>query len=446
MNEEMLLAISRKMLATIVSKRTSVQLKYRYYDAEQEVRDLGISMPVKLLMLQSGLGWASKAVDVIADRMNFDAFENDRLGINALHEIADETEAVDQAKVDARIAGCAFIGIVDDPQTGEQRYMPFTALEATGVLNTTNGLLKYGLAITRYNNEATRADKYGDDSLNYAENWVLFTEEFTAFFEKRRLVSYVPNRTGRTRLYLFANEPSTKQPFGRSAISRDARLLIQSGLRTLRRSEVAGEFYSAPQRYLLGISEEFEKEEGMDLQLGKIALVEGDGEGNNPTAGQWTQQSMTPFSDQLKMFAQQFCVKTKLTLHQLGFDTANPTSAESYEAQHEDQRVLAVKCQKHFGRSLKRLAIGVRLAASDTSVITPEMRAIKPHFDSFFRVEIGKAGDAVNKVVQVLPQLKESTGLYYHLGMSVAEAEKYAQEAAQSSANISTVMTGTGGA
>lgn len=443
MNEEQLLAISRQLLSTIVSKRTSVQLKYRYYEAEQEVRDLGISMPVKLLMLQSGLGWASKAVDVIADRLNFDAFENDRLGLNQLHEIADETEAVDQAKVDARIAGCAFVGIVDDPQTGEKRYVPFTALEATGILNVTNGLLKYGLAITRFNREDKLADKYNSEPLNYAENWTLFAEDFTAIFEKRRLVSFIPNRTGRTRLYLFANEPSTKQPFGRSAISKECRLLIQSGLRTLRRSEVAGEFYSAPQRYLLGISEDFEKEEGMDLQLGKIALIEGNEEGGGQvTAGQWTQQSMTPFSDQLKMFAQQFCVKTKLSLHQLGFDTENPTSAESYEAQHEDQRVLVEKCQKHFGKSLKRLAIGLRLTTSDTSVITPEMRAINPHWKPIFRVEIGKAGDAINKVVQVVPQLKSSPRLYYLLGLSVAEAEKYAQE--QSQIDVGSIMSGNG--
>lgn len=440
MNEDQLLALSRQLLATIVSKRTSIQLKYRYYEAEQEVRDLGISMPVKLLMLNSGLGWASKAVDVIADRLNFDAFENDRVGINALHEIADETEAVDQAKVDARIAGCSFIGIVDDPLTGDQRYMPFTALEATGILNTTNGLLKYGLAITNYNRDVKFADKYGSDPTLYARDWVLFAEDFTAFFENRKLVNWVPNPTRRNRLYLFANEPSTKQPFGRSAISKDCRLLIQSGLRTLRRSEVAGEFYSAPQRYLLGISEDFEKEDGMDLQLGKIALVEGDGEGNNPTAGQWTQQSMAPFSDQLKMFAQQFCVKTKLTLHQLGFDSENPTSAESYEAQHEDQRVLVEKCQKQFGAALKRTALGLRLTASGTSLVTPEMRAVKPHWRPIFRIEVGKAGDAINKVIQVVPQLKKSPQLYYMLGLTVAEAEKYAAENA--TIDTGTIMTG----
>lgn len=443
MNREELLNISRQLLATIVSKRTSVQLKYKYYEAEQEVRDLGISMPVKLLMLQAGLGWASKAVDVVADRLNFDAFENDRLGINDLFEIADETEAIDQAKRDARIGGCAFVGIVDDPQTGEKRFMPFTALEATGVLNTTNGLLKYGLAITRFNRDEKLCDKYGSESLYYAENWVLFTEEFTVFFENREPVRAIPNKTGRARLYLIANRPTVKQPFGRSAISKECRLLIQAGIRTMRRSEVAGEFYSAPQRYLLGISEEFEKEEGMDLQLGKIALIEGDGEGNAPTAGQWTQQSMTPYSDQLKMFAQQFCVKTNLTLRQLGFDTNNPSSAEAYEAAHEDLRLDVETSQKHLGRSLKRLAIGLRLVESDIAQVTPDMRAIKPHWQPVFRIEVGKAGDAVNKVVQVVPQLKQSPRLYYMLGMGVREAEKYAQE--QASIDPSAVMAGNGG-
>lgn len=441
MNEEQLLALSRQLLEIIVSKRTSVQLKYRYYEAEQEIRDLGISMPARLLMLQSGLGWASKAVDVVADRLNFDAFENDRLGINDLYDMADETEAVDQVKHDARIAGCGFLAIIDDDQSGEKRFMPFTALEATGILNTANGLLKYGLAITRYNRDQKTAEKYGQNALNFAENWVLFAEDFTAIFEKRKLVRVVANNTRRTRLYLVANQPTVKQPFGRSAISRECRLLIQSGLRTLRRSEIAGEFYSAPQRYLLNISEEFEKEEGMDLQLGKIALIEGNDEGNGEVkAGQWTQQSMTPYSDQLKMFAQQFCAKTSLTLHQLGFDTENPTSAESYEAQHEDQRVLVEKCQKHFGTALKRIAIGLRLAVSDVSAVTPEMRLIKPHWKPIFRVEIGKSGDAINKAVQVLPQLKKSPQLYYHLGLGVREAEKYAAEAA--TIDTTTIMSG----
>lgn len=444
MDEAQLESLSRKLLGIIVSKRQKVQLKYDYYEAEQQVRDLGISMPAKLLALQSGLGWASKAVDVVADRLSFDAFENDRLGINQLYAIADETEAVDQAKHDALIAGCSFIAIVDDESIVGKRFVPFSALEATGVLNTTTGLLQYGLAITQYNRDEKLASKYNTEPLNMAEDWVLFGEDFTAIYEKRQLVRIIRNTTGRNLLHLLANRPTTKQPFGRSVISRECRLLIQAGLRTMRRSEVAGEFYSSPQRYLIGVSEEFEKDESMDLQLGKIAVIEKDGDGDKPEAGQWTQHSMTPYSDQLKMFAQQFCAKTGLTLHSLGFDTSNPTSAESYEAQNEDLRLLVDRTAKHFGFVLKKMAITLRLAASDTNVITDDMRAIVPHWEPVFKVDIGPAGDAFNKIIQTVPELKQSNRMFYMLGMSVAEAERYTQQ--QQTADLSSIMSGSGGA
>jgi hypothetical protein len=443
-SEAELLALSQKLLGIIVSKRDRVKTKYAYYEAEQRMRDLGISMPARLLALQSGLGWASKAVDVMADRLSFDAFENDRLGINDLYEIADETEAVDQAKHDMFIAGCSFIAITDDDQIFEKRFVPFSALEATGVLNVTTGLLRYGLTITQYNRDQSLADKYSTNSINYAEDWILFAEGYTAIFEKRRLVRVVPNNTGRNLLYLLANRPTTKEPFGRSIISREARLLIQSGLRTMNRAEVAGEFYSAPQRYLLGVSEDFEKDESMDLTLGKIAVIESDDEGKAPTAGQWQQQSMTPYAGQLQMIAQQFCAKTSLTLHSLGFDTSNPTSAESYEAQNEDLRLVVEKTGKHLGVVLKKLAIGLRLAKSDTSLITPEMRAIVPHWHPVFKVDIGPAGDAFNKVLQTVPELKGSVRMYYMLGMNVAEATKYADAANKT--DIANAMGGGAGA
>lgn len=443
MNEAELLSLSRNLLGTIVSKRTKVQHKYDYYEAEQRLRDLGISMPAKLLALQSGLGWASKAVDTVADRLSFDAFENDRLGINQLYEIADETEAVDQAKHDALIAGCAFIAVVDDDQLMMKRFMPFSALEATGELNMTTGLLKYGLAITRYNRDEKLSSKYNEDSVYFAEDWVLFAENYTAIFENRRLKRFVMNPTGRNYLHLLANRPTTKQPFGRSVISKECRLLIQAGLRTMRRSEVAGEFYSSPQRYILGVSEEFEKDESMDLQLGRIAVIESDDEGKAPTAGQWQQQSMAPYSDQLKMFAQQFCAKTGLTLHSLGFDTSNPTSAESYEAQNEDLRLIVDRTSKHFGNVLKKMAITLRLAASGTRIVTQEMRDIVPHWEPVFKVDIGPAGDAFNKILQTVPELKESNRMFYMLGMSVKEAEKYAAAARQNS-SVTSIMSGNG--
>lgn len=441
MNESDLKKLSASMLATIISKRSKVQQKYAYYEAEQRIQDLGISMPAKLKLIEAGLGWASTAVDTMADRLSFDAFENDRLGVNELYSIADETEAVDQAKLDAFIAGCSFVSIVDDDSIQEKRFMAFNALEATGILNTKTGLLKYGLAITHFNRDEKFVNEYHSKPLYFARDWVLFAEGWTAIFENRQLVQIIRNNTGRTRMQLIAHRPSSKQPFGRSLISKECRLIIQGALRTVRRSEISAEFYSMPQRYLLGVDENFEKDESMDLAIGKILAIEKGEDGESPDVGQWTQQSMSPHSDHLKMFAQQFSSKTKLPLRALGFTTDNPTSAESYEAQNEDLRLYVERRSEEFGSAIKKLSITLRLIKSDSNVVTPEMRALNPHWRPIFKVEVGKTGDAVGKIVEVLPAFKQSNRLYYMLGMSVKEAERMIAEQDQSN-DIASIMTG----
>ena len=46
-----------------------------------------------------------------------------------------------------------------------------------------------------------------------------------------------------------------------------------------------------------------------------------DEDGDSPTLGQFSQQSMTPHTEQLRMFAALFAGETGLTLDDLGFAT-----------------------------------------------------------------------------------------------------------------------------
>ncbi len=71
-------------------------------------------------------------------------------------------------------------------------------------------------------------------------------------------------------------------------------------------------------------------------------------DGNKPSIGQFTQQSMQPHNDQLKMFASLFAGETGLTLDDLGFATDNPSSAEAIAAAHENLRLTAKKAQRTF--------------------------------------------------------------------------------------------------
>ena len=59
--------------------------------------------------------------------------------------------------------------------------------------------------------------------------------------------------------------------------------------------------------------------------LSNRGFVTKDEDGDNPVLGQFQQQSMTPYWEQLKMFAALFAGETGLTLDDLGFASDNPS-------------------------------------------------------------------------------------------------------------------------
>lgn len=124
-----------------------------------------------------------------------------------------------------------------------------------------------------------------------------------------------------------------------------------SALRTIKRSEVAAEFFSFPQKYVTGLDDgaegTFDKWAAAMSAMMRFTLNE-DGQ-DHVRVGQFSQQSMAPHMEQLKMFASLFAGETGLTLDDLGFVTSNPSSAEAIKAAHEGLRLTARKAQKVFG-------------------------------------------------------------------------------------------------
>src|SRR5690606_7935787 len=86
-------------------------------------------------------------------------------------------------KQDAFIAGCAFIPVSDDPETNQKLLIPFTAMEATGEVDQRTGLLKYGLAVTRWS--IPKPKKHG---INFQpEDYIVFHPNFTAIYNSRTI-------------------------------------------------------------------------------------------------------------------------------------------------------------------------------------------------------------------------------------------------------------------
>ena len=125
--------------------------------------------------------------------------------------------------------------------------------------------------------------------------------------------------------------------------------IVQSALRTVKRSEVSAEFYSFPQKYVLGLSNDAEPMDKWKATMSSMLTFTKDESDDFPTVGQFTQQSMSPYTEQLRTFAALFAGESGLTMDDLGFVSDNPSSAEAIKASHENLRLAARKAQRTFG-------------------------------------------------------------------------------------------------
>lgn len=424
--------LAQKLVLQLASCEPRVQTKYEYYDADNDISDFGISTPAKLVRLRPGIGWASRAVNTLSDRVVFEGFAKDTFGINQYLESINGFGVINNVKHDAYIGGCAFVAVSDDPESDKKILVPFTAAEATGVVDQTTGLLKVGLAVTRWAEPQPKSKAKG---IRFAPaDYLVFTPVYTAIFIDRELVELVPNPTGRTLLHPITRRSSANRPLGKSRISNTVRRIINEVGRQKRREEIAEEFYSLPQRYINGLAEGASKDEGLDSAIGKVWAITKDEDGDKPDIGQLTQMDIAQFETAKKDKARDFCAETGLTLRNLGYETGNPSSPESLVAMSDDLLLEATNSQEEMGKQIKEIAITLRLALDENNVVPDALRQIVPAWKPIFQVDIGAAGDAVFKLFEAMPELQGSIAGYRFLGIGIKEAEELQAKRAASTA------------
>jgi hypothetical protein len=310
------------------------------------------------------------------------------------------------------------------------KLLPFTATEATGDIDQRTGLLDSGLAVLRWIQYDENASARGWSKVGLIpQDYALFTRDFTAYFVNQQLAWITENPTKRPLLHVITHRQSADRPFGKSRISNTVRRIIDEVGRLKVRYEIAAEFYSAPQRYVNGLADDSIDNAKLEAALGKIWTITKDEDGEKPEIGQLQQMSINQFSDEKKDLARDFCAETALTLRNLGYETANPTSAESLSAMSDDLLLEAQACQSEFGREFREIAISARMAVEGISVVPENLKDIEAAWKPVFQIDIGSAGDAAYKLIQVMPELAGTTTLYRMLGMNVREAEELAQKA-----------------
>ena len=328
------------------NKRSRVLLRYNYYEQKAIASDLGISTPKGLEWLNSINGWCSKAVDSLADRLQFDKFDNDYFGFTEMFNQNNPDIFYDDSILSALISSCSFVLITKGERTDLGQRIRFQVIDggnATGIIDDYTKLLTEGYAVLKR-----------DDSGNVVR-YAYCTPSKTQIFEGGKLIAEESFNSPYCALVPVIYKPDAKRQFGHSRISRACMDYARQAMRTVKRMEISAEFYSFPQKYITGLAQDSEDLDKWKSAMSSMLAFTKDDEGGSPTVGQFQTASMAPHVEQIKSIASMFAGETGLTLDDLGFVTSNPSSAEAIKAGHENLRLTATKAQRCFGVGFKNV-------------------------------------------------------------------------------------------
>lgn len=373
-------------------RKIRVDTRYRYYEMKNRIRELDISTPPKLKGMQTVLGWCGKAVDSLADRLMFREFAEDNFSINEIFQMNNPDTFFDSAVLSALIGSCSFVYISKDEDDYPKLQM-IDGRNATGVMDPVTGLLTEGYAVLERDcRDNPKVEAY-------------FTKGNTRIIKDGRFWD-IPNNVPYPLLVPIVNRPDVKRPFGHSRISRAAMDIVNSAMRTVKRAEISAEFYSFPQKYVVGTSQEAEPLDKWKSAMSYMVEITKDEDGDKPTFGQFQQQSMTPHTEQLRMFAGLFAGETGLTLDDLGFPTENPSSAEAIKASHENLRLIARKAQRTFGTGFLNVGYLAACLRDDVAYERRQFYLTKPKWEPVFEPDaaaLSSYGDGAIKINQAIP-------------------------------------------
>lgn len=390
------------------NKRLNVFKRYTFYEMKNLTFDFGISSPPELKYWNSIVGWCARAVDSLADRLDFHGFRDDVFDLQGIYDLNNKDILFDSAILGALISSCDFIYVSED-ESGFPRLQVIDGGNATGIIDPITGMLNEGYAVLER-----------DESCNPIKE-AYFTYEYTAYYENGNLVDTRTNKAPYPCLVPFVFRPDSVRPFGHSRISRACMSIVGSALRTIKRSEISAEFYSFPQKWATGLDptvQEMDKWMAAMSAMMKFTLNE---DGNDHVkVGQFTQQSMAPHVEQLKMFASLFAGECGLTTDDLGFSGVNPSSYDAIRASHENLRLTARKAQKSFNVGIINAGYlgacirdGMKYQRSQLSFTTPVWTPVFPADVSM----LGAIGDAIGKINTAYPEYLTEDKLYEITGL-----------------------------
>lgn len=391
----------------LATKQYRVQTRYRYYEMKECHTPRNLMVPDQLKNKFSiKLGWCTKAVDSLADRLQFRGFKNDNLDLTSIYQMNNFDVLADSAILGALITSCDFIYISMD-KNGYPRMQVIDGYNATGIMDEITGMLEEGYAVLdRDENDQIISEAY-------------FGKGYTDFYIKGQEPYRIENICSYPLLVPIVYRPDAKRPFGHSRISRACMKYQNNVTDTLLNMAICSETNAFVQKYIAGSDPDMEFDSSR-AWMSSFLNISASEDGTKPDLGQFQQASLAPYIDEIETQASLFAGEVGLTLDDLGFSKSNPASVDAIRASHENLRLTARKAQRQFGIGFLNAGYLAACLRDDFDYNREVLYETKPIWEPVFEPDanaIGMIGDAAVKINSAVPgyfnaeNLRDLTGI-----------------------------------
>ena len=407
--------------------------KDKYYNGHVTLGDvnLGVALPEGFRGLEIGCEWGAKAVDVLASRSMFDGFvgasgnESD-----AMRGICDSNGLLfeyGKACRDELKYGCSFATLSADSEIGVKIrfHSPMTS---AALWDGEKGRIKCGFAIIDTAPDEAKDSTWHPSLVNF------YTDDAVVVLRaqnERWFAERYPHKMGRPLMEPFVWNATNQKPFGRSRIKKPVRELIKGYVRTVANATIGLEFSTAPQKYLLGLTDEqydVVVNQKFKQYIGSlIASTTNPETGEKPTFGQLPQGTITPHVNMIRLLATQFSAATGLTISDVGIvNDANPTSSEAIIAQSQTLVLMAEQLNAGNGDALHNIALMAQAIARNVRLedLTEDERDVIAHFKNPAMPSVSSTADAAIKIASARQGFAQTDTFLEMIGFDQADIRR----------------------
>lgn len=407
--------------------------KERYYEGSVSLGEvnLGLAIPDRIRNLSVKCAWGAKAVDVLAARSMFDGY---------VTESGQAAETIDRIVRDNRLIfeygkacrdelkyGCTFATLSADVP-GSCRIRFHSPTTAAAKWDGARGGIAYGMAVIAMSH-LTAGDVWQPRILN------LYTDDAVVVIRRNEtdvyFAEYLRHQMGRPLMEPMIWNATSAKPLGRSRLKDPIRSMIQGYIRTMANAAIALEFSTAPQKYLLGITDEqYDKlvDKKFQQYVGSILLgTTNPDTGEKPAFGQLPQGTLTPHVEQLRILATQFSAATGLPITDTGVvNNANPTSSDAILAQTQTLVRMAEDLNAGNGSALHTIGLMAQAIAGETTIdrLSDEEKGIMPHFKNPAMPSVAVTADAALKIATARPGFAQTNTFLEMVGFQQADIRR----------------------